>query len=376
MSNTISQFGIKDSSIKNLVIIFLIYLNKNGFLDFQEFQNFSKSLPTPLSHKEIVKIFKNLDKDKDNKISFDEFYQWWYWGKDQNLLPLFYTKLKTEKYLKQTSSQFKKLQTNQQDASAQEDTEINSYLIQLNSTQKEPKFEFNIELLTDNLANEKAQKFIEINQLNQTNPCIILKLQFDQKVKDYQNIVDEFEQIVEQIKSFAENLLPPEMSDQYLNMIQFKYHIMDNKYLIFTIFGNHELINQMVQSYCDAAAQIKQDDLGISVKVGLKTQLDVENMIKNKQEVNFMEELLKELNIEINGKMSRQKTKIASLFDAAPIFEESFNFIQSNFNSEDTEIILILPTAVLSMQIKGKNLGELAKQFIYREENEIDQDDD
>lgn len=46
---------------------------------------------------EVTKIFKNMDIDKNGKISFQEFYDWWRYGKLNNLKALLYTKMKAQK---------------------------------------------------------------------------------------------------------------------------------------------------------------------------------------------------------------------------------------------------------------------------------------
>lgn len=56
-----------------------------------------------------LKIFKDLDIDGDNKISFEEFWAWWASGKPNKLEKLVYFKLKGMKILKKAHTEFSRI---------------------------------------------------------------------------------------------------------------------------------------------------------------------------------------------------------------------------------------------------------------------------
>ena len=51
--------------------------NKNGYIDKKELGTLSAALNDPLSPAELHDFFKNVDKDKSGKISWDEFIKYW-----------------------------------------------------------------------------------------------------------------------------------------------------------------------------------------------------------------------------------------------------------------------------------------------------------
>lgn len=49
-----------------------------------------------------------IDTDGDGQISFEEFYQWWYYGKQNKLEKLIYYKFKNSKQLKKVQKKVQK----------------------------------------------------------------------------------------------------------------------------------------------------------------------------------------------------------------------------------------------------------------------------
>ena len=66
--------------------------DKDGFIDKSEIEVISKELGHPLTKQKIDKIFKKMDINKDGKLSFDEFKEWWIHGKSNGLEALIFQK--------------------------------------------------------------------------------------------------------------------------------------------------------------------------------------------------------------------------------------------------------------------------------------------
>jgi len=63
--------------------------DNNGLLDVKELTAFSSDAGVDMSRNEIAAVFLSLDKNFDDKISYEEFYAWWLaagtYGADQSL---------------------------------------------------------------------------------------------------------------------------------------------------------------------------------------------------------------------------------------------------------------------------------------------------
>ena len=55
--------------------------DNSGFIDANELQQISKELGRELEPAEVDECMKDLDMNKDNKISYEEFSKWWLSGK-------------------------------------------------------------------------------------------------------------------------------------------------------------------------------------------------------------------------------------------------------------------------------------------------------
>lgn len=63
-----------------------------------------------MSDYNVKKIIKNLDIDKDGKVSFDEFYLWWLHGKKNGLEDVVFLQMKTQKALTKVRKAIGKLE--------------------------------------------------------------------------------------------------------------------------------------------------------------------------------------------------------------------------------------------------------------------------
>lgn len=53
----------------------------SGYIDIGELSAVAKELGRELDAAELEECMKDLDQNKDNKISYDEFTQWWLSGR-------------------------------------------------------------------------------------------------------------------------------------------------------------------------------------------------------------------------------------------------------------------------------------------------------
>ena len=75
--------------------------NNNGFINITELAEVAKELGRPLDAAEIEECLQDLDTNKDDQISYDEFRKWWLSGRQglSNVMrKLLALKLKTVKF--------------------------------------------------------------------------------------------------------------------------------------------------------------------------------------------------------------------------------------------------------------------------------------
>lgn len=53
----------------------------SGYIDINELREVSKELGRPMDAAELEECMQDLDQNKDNKITYDEFKRWWLSGR-------------------------------------------------------------------------------------------------------------------------------------------------------------------------------------------------------------------------------------------------------------------------------------------------------
>lgn len=94
------QFGQLNEVIKKVFDSF--DKDKSGYIDVNELADVAKELGRPMDHAELEECMKDLDINKDNKISLDEFSKWWLSGRQglsKWMRRLLSFKLKTTKFV-------------------------------------------------------------------------------------------------------------------------------------------------------------------------------------------------------------------------------------------------------------------------------------
>jgi hypothetical protein len=120
----------------------------NGYISASELRSVSKELGRELDVAEVDECLKDIDKDKDNKISFTEFSKWWLSGR-QGLSPLMRNllaiKLTSMKLLDTLSAPMKEVLSDATQLDAQ-DISTSSFTLNLNEV-KEPGLAIDAKLL-------------------------------------------------------------------------------------------------------------------------------------------------------------------------------------------------------------------------------------
>jgi len=92
-----------ESSKENIQKVFNTFdKDGDGFIVKDEIKAMSVELGKEVTAEELDKIFKQIDINGDGKISFNEFYTWWHYGKENKLEELVFYKMKALKLLSST----------------------------------------------------------------------------------------------------------------------------------------------------------------------------------------------------------------------------------------------------------------------------------
>lgn len=86
--------------------------DKSGFIELKELSLVSKELGDELKPDEVSNIMKELDINNDGRISFNEFWDWWVYGRANKLEKMVFLKLKAMNLLKKAHSDFTRFGAN------------------------------------------------------------------------------------------------------------------------------------------------------------------------------------------------------------------------------------------------------------------------
>ena len=109
--------------------------DNSGFIDINELKDVSKELGRPLDAAELEECMKDLDQNKDGKISYEEFSQWWLSGRQGLsgwMRKLLAFKLKAVKFADSISGVVRDVVN---DASANAELSTNSLTININKVE-------------------------------------------------------------------------------------------------------------------------------------------------------------------------------------------------------------------------------------------------
>ncbi|CAD8110193.1 unnamed protein product [Paramecium primaurelia] len=78
----------------------------NGYVESNELIEISRQMNEEITQDDVDRLMKVVDQNGDGKISFEEFWDWWQFGKNDKLEKLVFMKLKLMNMLKSINSEF------------------------------------------------------------------------------------------------------------------------------------------------------------------------------------------------------------------------------------------------------------------------------
>ena len=107
-----------------------------GYIDINNLREISKELGREMDQSELEECLKDLDVNKDDKITYKEFMRWWLSGRQglsHWMRQLLAFKLKTTKFIGQISGPLKDILKDQEESGAHDaEIQVNSLSVNLN----------------------------------------------------------------------------------------------------------------------------------------------------------------------------------------------------------------------------------------------------
>ncbi|KAL4469444.1 hypothetical protein ABPG74_004697 [Tetrahymena malaccensis] len=256
--------------------------DNSGQLDYSELKQVAQELGVQLETNEIQNIFQELDVNKDQKISFEEFWEWWKLGRPNKLEKMVYYKLKSMKLLKKAHADFLRLGSA---LDVKYDKSVDKLYVALNygSHPGDTRIQAKVHLNTqegEDLIRETLDGFQrnENEQDHQEIVAIVIRIKSNKPEEAAKNI----QFLIDSLKSMLLQLANSMNSTQLVDMINlFKIYVQpyQNNVIIKFSFppdiykgfiGDDPTVNQITNIYTQS---FYQTNLNFTLTAGIKNSL-------------------------------------------------------------------------------------------------------
>ncbi|KAL4487907.1 hypothetical protein ABPG72_022767 [Tetrahymena utriculariae] len=256
--------------------------DNSGQLDYSELKQVAQELGVQLETNEIQNIFSELDVNKDQKISFEEFWEWWKLGRPNKLEKMIYYKLKSMKLLKKAHANFLRLGSA---LDVKYDKSVDKVYVALNygSHPGDTRIQAKVHLNTqegDDLIRESLDGFQrnENEQDHQEIVAIVIRIKSnkpEEAAKDIQFLIDSLKSMLLQLANSMNSTELVNMINlfkiyvqHYQNSVIIKFSFPPDIYKGFT--GDDPTVNQITNIYTQS---FYQTNLNFTLTAGVKNSL-------------------------------------------------------------------------------------------------------
>ncbi|KAL4455040.1 hypothetical protein ABPG74_006422 [Tetrahymena malaccensis] len=265
--------------------------NKSGKLNQQQFTAFAQKFEQ-ISSRDVNDIFKHMELHSDEKaITLEEFYVWWE-SKEKNLLPVLYFKQQMQKKISQAKKVIQKQKEN-----LQQKYEQTKFEASINNGTNEGQTLLSFYLSSHQQAKKDCQKLKDLFKL-ESKPGFIIKLKTSKNVDEAKTALED---LVEQVKQFVECILPVEMSEQYMSMLDIQVE-KDGDHLLLSFSSGNNLIVSLADSYQNIVNEFKIDDQSVVLKFNFSSQLNIEKSASTSNSI--LADLIKGLQVNASLEVS------------------------------------------------------------------------
>jgi len=290
-----------EETLNNMLSVFKSFdKDGSGFIDIKEIQLAAKELGQELSDDEMKKIFQEMDVNKDKKISFKEFSDWWYYGKVNKMESLVFLKLKMMNLLsknKALQSRLGKVLADKYEG----DLDKISFGIQVGDT--EPKSRIQLKLSTGKSSNTIFQALTTDMELS-PNFTVFIKAKPVQEPKEAEVNLREFISKLKQLEEDQE----PELSNFIMDMLQF--HVKsDDQYVYLGMSTEAPIMKDMLAAPVTEALDQIHDNFDAELCFSMAFKHDLGTLLNQLQNEKLVLSLLEGFSFNVNGNISSEFAK-------------------------------------------------------------------
>ena len=189
-------------------------------------------------------MFSDIDTNKDNKISFEEFYAWWQYGRDNKLESLVALQLKALNLLSKAKVHFHKISSLILGNSS---SNVNSHSVKLAvGSPENTKSAVNLKVLVGSNQEEFSSGILKGLNLGIDVPAVVFRF----KCSNPQDGKSKLEEIVTNLLEMAKMMIPSEDVQQVLELVKTSFGV-DGDYVVFGVTLDHPILVTLIYHYLE-----------------------------------------------------------------------------------------------------------------------------
>ena len=191
-----------------------------------------------------MQIFSDIDTNKDNKISFEEFYTWWQYGRDNKLETLVALQLKALNLLSKAKVHFHKISSLILGNSS---STVNSHSIKVAvGSPEQTKSSLGVKLIVGSNQSEFSSQILKGLNIGIDVPAVIFRFKCSNQVQSKEKL----EEIVNNLLEMAKLMIPDESMQSMLELLKTSFGV-DGDFVVFGVNFDHPLVTSMLDQYLE-----------------------------------------------------------------------------------------------------------------------------